>query len=111
MSSPVGQALDQWHREGVHVPAVWSHQEWDQHVDPTTTDDLRNTGPLQPECGWAHGVGPTARRSRRGEAIAAGSPRGSPSCSSQGDRSVNEVVDEMVKLKKAMEASLPAAAH
>ena len=63
MSSPFGQALGRWHGKGERVPTLWSHhqRQWrdhrDQQVDPTAADDRRDTGSLQPECGWAHGVG------------------------------------------------------
>ena len=92
MSSPFGQDLGQRHGEGNHVPTVWSHHQRqgrdykDQEVDPTATDDHRDTVSLQPECGWAHGVGPIARRDRRSQTIAGGSPRGSTSRSSQSGR-------------------------
>ena len=57
MSSPSGQALDQWRGKGNHVPTVWSHHQrqgrdhWDQLVDSTATDDRRDTASLQPEGG------------------------------------------------------------
>ena len=92
MSSPPGQDLGQRHGKGNHVPTVWSHHQRqrrdyrDQQVDPTATDDHRDTVSLQPKCGWAHGVGPIAGRDRRGQTIAGGSPRGSTSRSGQSGR-------------------------
>ena len=59
MSSPFGQALGQWHGKGKHAPTVWSHHQRqgrdyrDQQVDPTATDDRRDTVSLTPECGWS----------------------------------------------------------
>ena len=86
------KTLGQRHGKGNHVPTVWSHHQRqrrdyrDQEVDPTATDDHRDTVSLQPECGWAHGVGPIAGRDRRGQTIAGGSPRGSTSSSGQSGR-------------------------
>ena len=114
------KTLGQRHGQGNHVPTVWSHHQRqrrdyrDQQVDPTATDDHRDTVSLQPECGWAHELDPLqdeideAKRLLEEAHVEVQAAQGKVVKSAC---RLGEPVDEIAKLKSLMEANLASAAR